>query len=54
MGRGQRAFEKKTRSTTYNRREHNLPTQTLMRIERTYILTTYATTEDSSFLAQLF
>jgi hypothetical protein len=46
-------FENKTRSTTHNEREHNPPTQTHMRIERTYIyLTTKATTEDSSFLAK--
>jgi hypothetical protein len=29
-------FENKRRSTTHNKREHNPPTQTRMRIERTY------------------
>jgi hypothetical protein len=32
-----RFFFSKTRSTTHNRTEHNLPTQTHMRIEETYI-----------------
>jgi site-specific DNA-cytosine methylase len=31
------AFENKTRSTTHNKKQHNPPTQTRMRIERTYM-----------------
>jgi hypothetical protein len=46
-------LENKTRSTTHNSRELNPPNQTRMRIEGTYILTTLATIEDSTFLAQI-